>query len=319
LPLAAAAIVVLAGATGAASRSTAGPAPIQCVKNQPLKDDEPPACPVQGQTVVVAPISGTVFLTPPGQPPLRLDEPHTIPITSILDARHGRYRLTADQRSVGIRFATADFYGGRAEVLQGIDAKHATVSMHLAGDNFSVCGTQSRAGAVASKAHRKVSHLWGNGKGHFDITGQYASAIVHGTNWRLTDYCDGTGVTVRRGTVGVNDFARGKTVLVPAGHSYFAAATSKYVFPTQCPRGNVPLGSQAIISGTFTPAQVSPPPQVDYSAPSGANTRHTLQLDANGNFTDQVTASERGIWNVSVHLANAAPGGTPGSCSFDVT
>jgi hypothetical protein len=321
LAAAAAAVVVLTGAAGAASRSSAGPAAIRCVTNQPLNVDEPPACPVQGQTVVVAPISGKVFVTAPGRAPVRFDEPHTIPVTSIIDARHGRFRLTADQRSIGIRFATADFYGGQAEVQQGADAKHATVNLSLTGSNYGACSSQARA--VASKAHRKVQHLWGSGKGHFGISGQYASAIVQGTNWRVTDYCDGSGVTVRRGTVAVDDFATGKAVLVTAGHSFFAAATpppsTTYVFPTQCPRANVPLGSQATIGGTFTPPHVSPAPQVDYVAPSGTTTQHTLQLDAQGNFTDQVLANERGLWKVSVHLANAAPGGMPGSCSFDVT
>jgi hypothetical protein len=312
---------MLTGAAGAASRSSAGPAAIRCVTTQPLNVDEPPACPVQGQTVIVAPISGKVFVVAPGRARVRFDEPHTIPVTSIIDARHGRFRLTADQRSIGIRFATADFYGGEAEVQQGADAKHATVNMILNGGNFGACSSQARA--AAGKAHRKVGHLWGNGKGHFGIAGHYASAIVQGTNWLVTDYCDGSGVTVHRGTVAVNDFATGKTVMVTAGHSFFAAATpppaTRYVFPTQCPRGNVPLGSQATISGTFTPPHVSPAPQVDYVAPSGTKTQHSLQLDAQGNFTDQVVANERGIWTVAVHLADAAPGGTPGSCSFAVT
>jgi hypothetical protein len=271
----------------------------------------------------VAPLSGNVFVTVPGRARVRFDEPHTIPVTSIVDARHGRFRLTADQRSIGIRFATADFYGGEAEVLQGEGATHATVNLSLTGGNFGVCGSQGNASAAARKTHRNVQHLWGKGKGKFGISGQYASAIVNGTNWRVTDFCDGSGVTVRRGTVAVDDFTTGKTVLVTAGHSYFAAAsavpTPKYVFPTQCPRGNVPLGSQATITGTFTPPHVSPQPQVDYTAPSGATTQHTLTLDPQGNFTDQVTVNERGLWNVTVHLANAAPGGMPASCSFAVT
>ena len=320
--VAAMAIVGLTGAAGAASRSSAGPAAIRCVTNQPLNVDEPPACPIQGQTVVVAPVSGKVFVTVPGRARVRFDEPHTIPVTSIIDARRGRFRLTADQRSIGIRFATADFYGGEAEVLQGTGANGATVRLQLAGGNFSVCGSGARA-IAGRRSHRNVQHLWGNGKGHFGISGQYASAIVQGTNWRLTDFCDGSGVTVRRGTVAVNDFATGQTVLVTAGHSFFAAAAAppavKYVFPTQCPTTNVPLGSQATITGKFTPPQVSPAPQVDYTAPSGTTTRHTLTLDAQGNFTDQVTVNERGLWHVSVHLANAAPGGTPATCSFVVT
>lgn len=314
LPLAAVAVVI-ASPDGAMSR--VGPPPIPCVSH-PVTKDEPPSCPLQGRTVVVRPLSGVVFVTFPGGARVRLDEPHTIPVASIIDATHGRYRLTADEHSVGLRFATSDFYGGTAEVLQGVGARDATLDMRLVGGDFSRCG---HAGAVSAAAHshHAVQHLWGNGKGHFKISGQYASAVVRGTHWRLTDFCDGSGVTVARGLVGVTDLATGQVVLVSAGHSYFVPATRTYTFPTTCPSGNVPLGSVATISGYFSPPQVPSPPQIDYRAPSGATVTHTLSPDAQGNFSDQVTATERGVWSVTVHLANAASGGVPGSCSFSVT
>lgn len=315
LVAAAIALVVFATVGFAASGSSAGPAAIHCVPKLPRALDEA-TCPIQGKTVDIAPISGRVFFTAPGDIRRRLDEPHAVPITTIVDARHGRFRLTANERSIGIRNATADFFGGRAEIIQGSGRNGATVHLQLAGESVGACGTGARA--TASRSHRNIQHLWGSGKGHFGISGHYASAIVQGTKWRVTDFCDGSGVTVSRGTVKVNNFSTGKTVLVHAGQSYFAPATATFVFPTACPKGNVPLGSAATISGTFTPPNPTPAPQVDYTAPSGAVTRHTLALDAAGNFTDQVTANERGLWSASVHLANAAPGGTPASCSFVV-
>lgn len=317
---------VLMAAVGAAilspavapSRSSVGPAPIACVRGLALNEDEPPVCPVQGQTVVVGRVSGVVFVTLPGRSRVRLTEPHTIPISSLIDARHGRYRLMADEHSVGLRYATADFYGGTAEVLQGSGPKDAAVDLRLAQGNFSGCA-QTSARTAARRSHPAVRHLWGDGKGHFVISGHYASAVVRGTHWRVTDYCDGSNVTVRRGTVAVRDFATAQTVLVHAGHSYFAPATATFVFPTTCPSANVPLGSVATITGTFSPPQPQPSPQVDYTAPSGATVHHTLHPDTAGDFNDQVTVNETGIWNVNVHLANAQSGGTPASCSFNVT
>lgn len=308
-----AAVTFAAVALGASH--AAGPTPIRCVAKLPPALDEA-TCPIQGKTVDIAPVSGLVYFTAPGDIRRKLDEPHAVPITTVVDASRGRFRLTADEHSVGIRNATAEFFGGRAEIIQGTGRNNATVHLQLAGENLGVCGTG--ASAHASRSHHKLQHLWGNGKGHFGINGHYASAIVQGTKWLLTDFCDGSGVTVSRGTVKVLDFGTGKTVLVHAGQSYFAPATATFVFPTSCPRANVPLGSSVTITGTFSPPNPTPAPQIDYTAPSGAVTRHTLSLDPAGNFSDQLAVNERGLWSVSVHLANAAPGGTPAACSFVV-
>lgn len=310
------AIVATAYPAGAPAR-TSGPAPIRCVVRPTVTEDQPPTCPVEGKTVTVKPISGVVFITAPGGPRMRLDEPHTIGVSSIIDARHGRYRLMANEQSLGLHYATADFFGGRAQVEQGLGSA-ATVNLALAGGSFSGCAQGSGRVAVAARGHRQVQHLWGAGKGHFKISGHYAAAIVRGTKWRVTDFCDGSGVTVARGTVAVHDFGSGQVVLVSAGHSYFAPAKTVYIFPTQCPAGNVPLGSTATINGVFTPPN-PPSPQVDYRAPSGATTTHALHPDAAGRFSDQIVVGERGLWTVTVHLAQPQAGGMPASCSFDVT
>ena len=45
---------------------------------------------------------------------------------------------------------------------------------------------------------------------------------MRGTFWLTEDRCDGTLVKVRRGVVGVRDFAKKKTFTVRKGHSHFA-------------------------------------------------------------------------------------------------
>jgi hypothetical protein len=47
---------------------------------------------------------------------------------------------------------------------------------------------------------------------------------VRGTLWLTVDTCDGTQVIVKRGVVAVFDVVAQRTVLVSAGHSYFAHA-----------------------------------------------------------------------------------------------
>src|SRR5204863_6147439 len=48
------------------------------------------------------------------------------------------------------------------------------------------------------------------------------AAIVRGTYWGTQETEAGTKVSVKRGLVAVRDFARKRTVLVGAGHSYTA-------------------------------------------------------------------------------------------------
>jgi hypothetical protein len=45
---------------------------------------------------------------------------------------------------------------------------------------------------------------------------------VVGTKWLVEDRCNGTLTRVARGKVRVRDFKRHKTIIVKAGHSYFA-------------------------------------------------------------------------------------------------
>jgi hypothetical protein len=94
------------------------------------------------------------------------------------------------------------------------------VVVRLVGGNFKVCGSPRSL----EKKKGPVRSVWGHGKGHYRTTGHYSSATVRGTWWLTQDYCNGTRTFVRTGVVAVRDLVKKKTVLVRAGHSYFAYA-----------------------------------------------------------------------------------------------
>jgi ferric-dicitrate binding protein FerR (iron transport regulator) len=76
---------------------------------------------------------------------------------------------------------------------------------------------------VAARRRRPVRRLWGRDHhGSFRTHGRGAVATVRGTTWAVADYCHGTRTSVRSGAVLVRNKLTGRTVLVRAGHSYFA-------------------------------------------------------------------------------------------------
>jgi ferric-dicitrate binding protein FerR (iron transport regulator) len=77
--------------------------------------------------------------------------------------------------------------------------------------------------AKKKKRKRAVRKLWGHDHhGRFRTHGRGAIATVRGTTWVVADHCDGTRTSVISGAVSVLDKRLHKTVLVHAGHSYFA-------------------------------------------------------------------------------------------------
>ena len=115
----------------------------------------------------------------------------------------------------------------RFVLVNGLRRPGKAIRIKLAGGNFSRCSSTGRKFQVHSaetKTKKPVRRLWGTGKGRYQTTGKYASATVRGTFWLVADYCDGTLVQVRTGTVVVHDLAKNKLVVVKGGHSYFAKA-----------------------------------------------------------------------------------------------
>jgi hypothetical protein len=162
---------------------------------------------------VVSPVSGTVLIRRPGGKGfVELDAAKGIPLGSTVDVKAGVLQLSAAPKP-GAPPQTAKFYGGIAKVTQPGGVTQLTLNEKLA-----ACG--GNASTSRRRAHKR--RLWGDGKGSFRTRGQYSSATVRGTKWLVQDSCAGTLTKVARGVVSVRDLVKGKTVKVPAGHSYLA-------------------------------------------------------------------------------------------------
>jgi hypothetical protein len=181
--------------------------------------------PVIGRTVVVAPGRGKVLVRrPDGTRFRRLDGAARIPVGSVVDTRNGRVRLVSAVDAEG-RLQLGTFWGSRFKVRQR-RAGSGMTSLVLRGGSFAGCAaTRSSAIAQASRRRRAVRRLWARDRhGRFRTHGNNSVATARGTSWLTEDRCGGTLTVVRGGAVAVRDRARGRTVLVKAGQSYFARA-----------------------------------------------------------------------------------------------
>jgi hypothetical protein len=198
-----------------------------------------PGKPKQGETINVDPGKGKgkdkgkgkgkgkVEVKLPGASnSVPLEQGASVPVGSVVDARHGEVTVNTAPREDGAK-QWATFSGASFQVLQSKTGRVVT-DIRLRGGSFANCGRPTarrslfgRAVAFSSRS-RKVRSLWGHGKGHFRTRGRNGAATVRGTIWLTQDRCDGTLVRVRRGLVGVRDFKKHKTVAVHAGHSYLA-------------------------------------------------------------------------------------------------
>jgi hypothetical protein len=183
--------------------------------------------PVLGSTVGAAPQDGSIEVKTPGTDEYApLPDGASIPVGSTIDARNGSVKVVT---AVGDKGAvqTATFKGAVFQVKQSRKSAGLT-DIYLRGGDFSVCKAQSGLPAgVRSLAKKKKRHavrkLWGHDHhGRFRTHGRGAIATVRGTTWVVADHCDGTRTSVLSGSVSVRDKRRHKTVLVHAGHSYFA-------------------------------------------------------------------------------------------------
>jgi hypothetical protein len=122
---------------------------------------------------------------------------------------------------------------------RGTTAASAALFETLESDRVSVSEGRSRGGpselflrgrptgcsrATASqRRRRRVPRLRARSRGrNFRTRTPSAAATARGTDWTISERCEGTLVTVRRGTVSVRDIRRRRTVRVRAGRSYLA-------------------------------------------------------------------------------------------------
>jgi hypothetical protein len=197
--------------------------------------------PVAGESVLASVTAGSVSVRPPGAAafvPLR--GARTVPIGSVLDARHGQVTLRTEN---GAGLQTGHFSYGIFKVTQSRSvpspkARTARAArprlitiLRLTGGSFAACRTATTASiASARPRHRRkvVRKLWSaEGGGSWSSVGGDAAATVRGTVWLTEDLCTGTYVYVKRGVVVVDDFATGRHVRLTAGHSYLAKAPAR--------------------------------------------------------------------------------------------
>jgi hypothetical protein len=199
--------------------------------------------PVLGRTVNVIPVRGRVFVSLPprrarasasvpglkGRRFVPLTTARQIPVRSLLDTRRGTVRLIS--ASTRGRTQTSDFLAGVFQVLQSrrTSAKGLT-ELRLKGSSFRRCrrGHASAADVVRARhLRRTIRRLRGNGRGRFRTRGRYSAATVRGTDWTVSDRCDGTLTRVRRGRVAVRDLRRRRTIVLRAGKRYLARARAR--------------------------------------------------------------------------------------------
>ena len=192
--------------------------------------------PTLGKTVNVAPVKGEVFVKLKGRSSaagaaqkgrgfISLREARQIPIGSLLDTRSGTVRLVSSANRSGKKKQQGDFNGGFFTAIQSRRGRGLT-ELRMARGKFTGCTSRRRGGKaqVSRRSKRRVRRLRGNARGRFRTRGKYSSATVRGTDWTVTDRCDGTLTKVRRGSVVVRDLRRKKNVVVKAGRSKLVRA-----------------------------------------------------------------------------------------------
>jgi hypothetical protein len=177
--------------------------------------------------------------TVPGRPPALVQTPGSTgftaanptqnlpPGTSVdVSGNRGMSILNYSNRRMTF-LGVPDGVPSRFQLINGLRTVGKPIRIRLTGGKFSQCTSKSRKFEVYGAHEKKkpgkpVRRLWGTGKGRYETKGRYASATVRGTFWLVADYCNGTLVKVRSGTVVVRDLVTKKTIVVTSGHAYFA-------------------------------------------------------------------------------------------------
>jgi hypothetical protein len=176
--------------------------------------------PKQGRSVVVGAARGTIRVRVPGSDRfVELAEAGRIPVGSVVDARRGRVRLATAIKG-GVQAGL--FWGAQFKTGQSRHGKGMT-TLALRGGAY--CPSATLAVASRAKKRKRRRSLWARDHGGLYRTrGNDSVATARGTRWFTRDGCRGTMTRVKQGAVAVRDVHRHKTVLVKAGHSYFARA-----------------------------------------------------------------------------------------------
>jgi hypothetical protein len=174
----------------------------------------------------------------PGRPPALVQAPGQTtfaPANSVQELPPGTTVDITGRRAISVLnyvgrkmtfLGVPDQVPSRFILVNGLRTPGKVINIKLTGGNFATCGTRKGRSlySLEKKPTKPVRRLWGSGKGKYTTKGKYASATVRGTFWDVADYCNGTLVEVRSGTVEVKDLVSNKLIVVRAGQSYFAKA-----------------------------------------------------------------------------------------------
>ena len=191
--------------------------------------------PVLGKRVTVNEVKGKVFVKLPrggefaraGQKGTEFEPligERSIPVRSILDTTRGTVALRSARNRKGT-IQSGRFAEGVFQVLQSRkrrDKGLTTLNLKGSAAKFRRCGKGGSASARAALTRRQIRRLRARARGRYRTSGRYSAATVRGTTWTVTDRCDGTLTTVKRGKVAVRDFRRKKTVVLTPGKQYLA-------------------------------------------------------------------------------------------------
>jgi hypothetical protein len=217
--------------------------------------DPVPSVPVIARSANLVLVSGLVLIRAPqgsklgaarasaagglvkGQGFVPLTEARQVPIGSEIDARRGTLDVVVAsghaRRTQRARLAGAVFASSQARTgpLKGLTTFGLLEGAFSGAPSYRSCGARTAVvgSSVAAQAARLSPSVLqtlraSDHGGRFRTRGRYSAATVRGTIWDTVDRCDGTLTVVKRGSVGVLDFARRKTITVRAGHSYLAKA-----------------------------------------------------------------------------------------------
>jgi hypothetical protein len=152
--------------------------------------------------------------------------PRNVPMGSVVDTKAGTAKLIT--ATTGRRVQSGVFSGTHFAVQQRAPDR-GTVELDMrpsATARARRCrsvGRHTRVAQLAKLSKKFLARLHAEVKGNFRIRGNESSASAHGTSWQMTERCDGTLTQVLSDAVTVVDFnMMHRTVVVHAGHSYFA-------------------------------------------------------------------------------------------------
>jgi len=185
--------------------------------------------PALGSTAGLAPVSGRITVKVPGKHRFRtLTAGATLPLGTIVNARHGTVLIVGATSSSSGEVASGQFSGGVFEVTQHLPSTFIVLALvsSYSGCPAPVHGTLERMAAKKKKRRhysaRVLNAVFGKAHGQFKTRGHYATAADEGTGWRTSDRCDGTLIAVTAGRVTLTDFVHHRTIVLTAGHHYLA-------------------------------------------------------------------------------------------------